>query len=141
MATSESRGRALEGEVAGLEKNLERLQASVDRGQQVLRRLKEAGVNVGRLSGERPMPALTAVVVRVDAEALPLEVLVDVGSSSGVELGDLLYVIREGREVARVEVIEVLGGVSRARLVHGVRGLELRSGEDVTSVKPGTTPQ
>lgn len=127
--------------VAALEHDLAAVRERAERAAKTLRRLEEAGVNVARLSGQRPMPALTGVVVRVDGDALPPEVLVDLGRAAGLEVGDRLYVLRGGKAVARLEVVEVLASVSRARLVHGERGLVLRSGDDVTSVAPSVPPQ
>jgi dihydroorotase-like cyclic amidohydrolase len=98
-----------------------------------LAKLRAAGVNVARLSGERPMPRISAVVVRIDAGASPLGVLIDAGSSAGLELGDRLYVFRDGREIACLEVLEIGEQIASTRLVRAVRGLGLKAGDDVRS--------
>ena len=68
-----------------------------------------------------------------------MEVLVDAGEASGLELGDRLYVLRGQREVACLEVIAVHPDVSATRLVRGNRQLRLRPGDDITST-PSKSP-
>lgn len=101
-----------------------------------LSQLEAAGVNVARLTGRRPMPRILAIVVRVDFDAVPPVILVDAGRDRGLERGDNLYVVRDGREVAQLEVEEVSSQASSTRVVRGQRGLRIRPGEDVTSVAP-----
>lgn len=109
------------------------LEARARRDAERLERLARAGVNVARLTGERPMPVVKALVVQVDPEAVPPAVVVDVGDAAGIEPGDVLVVRRDGQEVARLEVDEVRGPYSAARVVKALRGVRLRPGDQVRS--------
>lgn len=116
-----------------------RLKAEAKRAalaEDTLAKLEAAGVNVERLSGARPLPALRAVILRVDPEAVPPRVVIDAGSSQGLMPGDVLHVVRDGRSVGRVEVDEVQARLSTARLVEGTRGLVLRPGDTIRSNVP-----
>ena len=111
-----------------------RLEAKrVAAAEETLAKLEAAGVNVERLSGARPLPALQAVILRVDGEAVPPRVVIDAGSSQGLMRGDVLHVVRNGRSVGRVEVDEVQARLSTARLVEGARGLVLQPGDTIRS--------
>ncbi len=120
-------------------KRLQESEAIATERARLLKILESAGVNVDRLSGERPMPRVSAVIVHVDAEASPMEVLIDAGNASGLEVGDRLFVIRGEREIACLEVFAVHPDVSATRLVRGERKLRLRPGDDVTST-PSKSP-
>jgi chromosome segregation ATPase len=116
-----------------------RLRAEVKRAaaaEGTLAKLEAAGVNVERLSGARPLPALQAVVLRVDPDAVPPRVVIDAGSSQGLMQGDVLHIVRNGRSVGRVKVDEVQGRLSTARLIEGTRGLVLRPGDTIRSNVP-----
>ncbi|MBX3471425.1 MAG: hypothetical protein KF878_31530 [Planctomycetes bacterium] len=98
-----------------------------------LERLARAGVNVARLTGERPLPDIRALVVQVDHDAVPPTVVFDAGDGAGVERGDVFVVRRDGNEVARLEVDEVRGHYSAARVVRAQRGARVRPGDQVRS--------
>lgn len=119
--------------LAELSDRLGELEASARRDAERLERLARAGVNVPRLTGERPMPDVRALIVSVDPDAVPPAVVVDVGEAAGIERGDVLVVRRDGQEVARIEVDEVRGQYSAARVVRAARGLRLRPGDQVRS--------
>lgn len=147
LAKTRAEARALDQKLAGKERELGRVEGDLrtavrrtERSEAVLSRLESAGVNVARLSGQRPMPRISAVVVRVDGDAMPPTVLIDVGRDSGIEVRDVLYLLRGGAVVATLEVSEVGEQVSSAKVIQGQRGLKLRAGEDVSSVRPQVSP-
>lgn len=119
--------------LAELHDRLGELEARAARDAERLERLARAGVNVARLTGERPMPQVRALVVQVDVDAVPPTVVVDVGDAAGIEPGDVLVIRRDGQEIARLEVDEVRGPYSSARVVRAQRGLRLRPGDQVRS--------
>jgi len=104
-----------------------------EQAERALTTLRAAGVNVDRLTGIDPMPDVRAKVVKVDTRASPPVLLVDVGSEAGIAVGDELFVFRDGREVARLEVDAVRDRLCSARLVRADRGLRLRPGDGVRS--------
>ncbi len=129
---------ALAGQVDRLQGDLAEAVRRARGAEGTIARLQEAGVNVPRLSGARPLPLVRALVVDVDDQALPPVAVVDAGSNRGLEVGDRLFVVRDGREVARLEVDEVRPRLSAARVVRAERGLRLRPGDRVTSKAPAT---
>ena len=135
-----ARTRAEIGHLTGRVKDLasdlgvERTRANRSEGQ--LEQLESAGVNVARLTGERPMPRISAIVLDVDLAALPPVVLVDAGRSEGLEVRDLLYVRRNGQDVASLEVVEVRDDMSSTHVSQAARGVQPRTGDRVIS-KPG----
>ena len=130
---AESRARELEEARQALARAEERTRQD----QALLARLRAEGVKVDRLGGLRPVPAVRAMVLRVDGQALPMEVLVDVGSRVGLEAGDRLWVVRGAQEVARLEVSEVRPDSATARVVQGDRNSAPRPGDTVLSWRPG----
>ncbi|MCO5165138.1 MAG: hypothetical protein M9894_02065 [Planctomycetes bacterium] len=110
---------------------LREVDARARRDAERLARLARAGVNVARLTGERPMPDVRALVVQVDLDVVPPLVVFDAGDGAGVERGDVLVVRRDGNEVARLEVDEVRGHYSAARVVRAQRGVRVRPGDQV----------
>ncbi|MEZ6189196.1 MAG: hypothetical protein R3F62_29870 [Planctomycetota bacterium] len=102
----------------------------------VLRALLDAGVDVGRLSGSDPMPLVRGFVVRVDTAQVPPVVLVHVGPTSGLRAGDRLYVVRNGRRAATLEVDGVDADICTTRVVLGGRGLTLAPRDEVFSWEP-----
>jgi hypothetical protein len=136
QATLEQTARDLERAVGELDDVETRLAGALSRAQEAeraLATLRAAGVNVDRLTGVDPMPDVRAKVVKVDAQATPPVLLVDVGSGAGLAVGDELYVVRDGREVARLSIEEVRERLSSARLQHADRGVRLRPGDLVRS--------
>ncbi len=117
--------------LAELHDRLGELEARAARDAGRLEQLARAGVNVARLTGERPMPQVRALIVQVDPDAVPPTVVIDVGDPAGIERGDVLVVRRDGQEVARLEVDEVRGQYSAARVVRAQRGVRLRPGDQV----------
>lgn len=79
------------------------------------------------------MPDVRGKVVKVDLEALPPVLLIDVGAHDGIAVGDELSILRDAREVARLEVAEVRDRLASARLLQADRGLRLRPGDVVAS--------
>ena len=116
-----------------------RLQAERTRAasaEESLSKVRAAGVNVERLTGERPLPELQAVVVRVDDTAVPPRAVIDAGKSQGLLPGDVLHVVRDGRSVGRIELDSVEAGLASGRLIEGRRGLILRPGDLVRTSVP-----
>lgn len=130
----------LNGRLVEVEATLAQTQARARRETERLERLARAGVNVARLTGERPMPEVKALVVQVDADAVPPTVVLDAGEAAGLERGDVLIVLRDGQELARLEVDEVRGPYSSARVVRGQRGARVRPGDQVRSRTAGGPP-
>jgi hypothetical protein len=123
--------------LAAIEAKLTQSEARAKASAETLRKLEAAGVNVARLTGTRPMPKLRALVVQVDVKQVPPRVLVDAGKRQGLEVGDSLYLIRDGRSVGRLEIDEVQPELSTCRLVQGKGGLAPRAGDlDKTTPKP-----
>lgn len=133
LASERRAARERAASLADLHDRLGELEVSARRDAERLERLARAGVNIARLTGERPMPDVKALVVQVDPDAVPPTVVVDVGDPAGIERGDVLVVRRDGRDVARLEVDEVRGAYSSARVVSATRGLRLRPGDQVRS--------
>ncbi|MCA8922869.1 MAG: hypothetical protein KDD82_13730 [Planctomycetes bacterium] len=102
----------------------------------VLAALRDAGVDVARLSGADPMPMVRGFVVRVDTSSVPPVVLVHVGARSGLRAGDQLYVVRRGRRVATLEVDALQEDICTTRIVAGGRGLQLAPRDEVFSWEP-----
>ena len=131
-----ARGARLERDAAELERERDLARRKAREAEATLAKLRDAGVNVARLSGERPMPRIRATVVQVDNRAVPPTLLIDAGLVQGLEAGDELDLIREGRPVGRVEVDEVQSRLARCRLVSGQRGLSVQTGDEVrTSIR------
>lgn len=132
-ATEREAARAAESQ-----RELARAAQSARQSEELLQNLQRAGVNVDRLGGRRPLAALRGMVLRVDLQAIPPELLVDAGKDAGLEPGDRLWVVRHGRELARLEVADVRADSSTARVVQGERQSPPRPGDAVISWKPGT---
>lgn len=119
---------------------LSRYQEQLRQEQALLERLRAEGVKVDRLGGARPIPAVRAMILRTDPQALPMEVLIDAGARAGLETGDRLWVLRGSQEVARLELSEVRPDSSTARVVRGDRQSPPHPGDVVVSWKPGQQP-
>ncbi|HBP20766.1 MAG TPA: hypothetical protein DEA08_23625, partial [Planctomycetes bacterium] len=131
-----ARGTQLEREAAALERERDLARRKAREAESTLAKLRDAGVNVARLSGERPMPNVRATVVQVDNRAVPPTLLIDAGQVQGLEPGDELDLIRDGRRVGRIEVDELQPRLARCRLVSGQRGLSVQVGDEVkTSIR------
>jgi len=120
----------------GLDDELARTEDELRRQREVLAAVREAGVNVDRLAGLDPMPEIRAIVVTIDHQAMPPIVLVDAGARAGLHPRDELFVVREGREIARLVVEEVQDRVASTRLAWGARGSRLQRGDRVLSAPP-----
>jgi hypothetical protein len=102
----------------------------------VIDALHKKKVNVERLAGLVPMPRISATVVEVDDSELPPVALLNGGEKEGLAEGDVLYVVRDGREVVRLAVERVRGDITAARVLRAARGERVRVGDVVTSTPP-----
>lgn len=102
--------------------------------EEALAKVARSGVNVDRLTGARPLPNVTALVVQVDLEVVPPVVLIDAGATAGLERGDRVSIQRAGQTVAEVELDDVRPQLASGRVVRGQRGLRLRPGDAATTV-------
>lgn len=136
LAKEREAATALRASLKATQSSLAKARAEAIRNQRTLAKLKQAGVNVDRLSGAKPMPVLSAIVVQVDRKRVPPVVLVNAGSQVGVEKKDTLYVIRSGRQIARLEVDTVSAHLCSGRIVQGIPGKMLLPGDQVRSRPP-----
>ena len=125
-----------QAELVAKERLLQGQRARAEAAEGSLSKVRAAGINVERLTGERPLPDLQAVVVRVDESAVPPRVVIDAGEGQGLLPGDVLHVVRDGRSVGRIELDSVQAGLASARLIEGRRGLVLRPGDLVRTSVP-----
>lgn len=119
----------LQGEMAEKEKLLQRSQKELVEAKQIIRAVKEAGVNIPALF-KRAKP-LDGQIVAV-SEQVPI-VMINLGSDRGVEKGYQFTVFRSNQFIGRVTVEEVYKDMSAARIVKEMTVKAIKRGDNVTT--------
>ncbi len=119
----------LQGELAEKEKLLQRSQKELVEAKQVIRAVKDAGVNIPALF-KRAKP-LDGEIVAV-SDQVPI-VMINRGSDRGVEKGYQFTVFRGNQFIGRITVEEVYKDMSAARIVKDMTVKAIKRGDNVTT--------
>lgn len=119
----------LQGELAEKEKLLQRSQKELFEAKQIIRAVKEAGVNIPALF-KRAKP-LDGQIVAV-SEQVPI-VMLSLGSDRGVEKGYQFTVFRNNQFIGRVVVEEVYKDMSAARIIKDMTVKAVKRGDSITT--------
>ncbi len=129
----EAEAEELRGKLATAERERDARGARARAAEEALAKVARSGVNLDRLTGARPLPSISALVVQVDVDVVPPVVMIDAGSSSGLERGDRISIQRAGQQLAEVELDDVRPQLASGRVIRGQRGLRLRPGDAATT--------
>jgi hypothetical protein len=118
-----------EGELAEKKKLLARAEKELWEAKQIIRVVRDSGVNIPRLV--TPSKPLDGQIVAVSAN-VPL-VMISLGSDEGVQKGHQFTVYRQNQYIGRVVVEEVYKDMSAARILKDMTSKAIKQGDNVTT--------
>ena len=108
---------------------LQRNEKELWEAKQIIRAVKEAGVNIPSLF--KPAKPLDGQIVKVSLK-VPL-VMVSLGSDDGVKKGYQFTVYRENRYIGRITIEEVYPDMSAGRILKEMTVKAVKQGDKVTT--------
>jgi len=119
----------LQGEMADKEKQLQRLEKEMLEARQIIRTVREAGVNIPSLV--KKTKPLDGTIIAVSNE-VPL-VMISLGTDESVEKGYQFTVYRGSQFIGQIVVEEVYKDMSAARVIKEMTVKSVQKGDSITT--------